>query len=112
VSDAIITVDLHHIEDDKTMYHASFLAPDGVFAWRNQFFDGAEHRVRVTAAPKDGTSWKPVMSDQVIDVEAIDPPGPVVAKSLAFLVGMTAFGMALGAGATRIGSARTEGVRP
>ncbi len=97
VPDAKITIRLHHIEDDKTMYEGSFAAPSGTFEWRNQFFDGAEHKVFVTAAPLTEGAWAPVTFESTIDVEAIDPPMPIVLRPWGFMVFVTAAGMACGA---------------
>ena len=100
---AKISIRLHHIEDDKTMYEGSFIAPGGRFEWKNQFFDGAEHRVFVTASPLVDGAFTPVTFESVIDVEAIDPPNAIIIRTWIFLVGLTAAGMACGTFLARIG---------
>src|SRR5687768_13436641 len=39
----------HHLEDDVDIFKTSFIAPDGLFVWGNQFWDGTEHEMIVTA---------------------------------------------------------------
>lgn len=95
------TVRLHHLEDDKDMYTSTFVAPDGTFTWRNQFFDGAEHQIIVTAAPVESGAFTPVTAAYTMDVEAICPPDNVVARMWTFHMAIVVAGMACGAFATR-----------
>ncbi len=83
-----------HIEDQREVFHTRFLSPDGTIEWRHQFFDGAPHRVTLTAEPvSEGSA--PVRVRMNIDVEAVHPPTSVVIRTMLFLLGVTALSMAV-----------------
>jgi hypothetical protein len=91
-----VKITTHHVEDDKPMFSGEFLSLDGTFTWDNQFFDGAEHNVIVTASPtEESIQFEPITSEYLIDVEGYHPPKTIVVKTLLFLILITAISMML-----------------
>lgn len=93
------------LEHNIEVFSTEVSAPDGILNWRGQFYDGSNHRVDVEAVPldRDLKSVAPARATQEIAVEAIAPPARAVAKSLGFLLGVTALAMVLGFALGRIG---------
>lgn len=85
----------HHVEGDKDVFSTTFTAPDGSMVWGHQFFDGAAHKLTLVATPLDAPS-KSITAEMVIGVEAIQPPGHILARTLALLLGVTAVAMVVG----------------
>ncbi len=85
----------HHVEDDKDVFSTTFTAPDGAMVWGHQFFDGAAHKLTLAATPLDDAS-KSMTAEMVVGVEAIQPPGHILARTLALLLGVTAVAMVAG----------------
>lgn len=85
-------VKLWHIEDDKPVFATTLYAPSGETQFDFQFFDGAEHEVRLTASNASGT----VDLTKVVDVEAVDPPLAVKIKTTVMLVLVTLVGILIG----------------
>jgi hypothetical protein len=79
----------HHIEDEKEVFSTRFFSPEGTVEWGQQFFDGADHRVTLTATSTDGL-FDPITAEMVIGVEAIQPPGHIVARTLGLFLVLTA----------------------
>jgi hypothetical protein len=92
-----VKITTYHIEDEKVMFEGEFLSLDGTFSWNNQFFDGAEHKVIVTATPtSESIDFKPITTEYVIDVTGINPPNTVIVKTMIFLLLLTFLGMGIG----------------
>ena len=90
--DTVFDITLWHIEDEKALFAATLYAPRGETALTFQFFDGAEHEVRVTASNALGQ----VELNRVVEVEGIDPPLPVKLKATFYLVLVTFIGILIG----------------
>lgn len=91
------TLRIEQVEGDKQIFSTTVHAPDGVMNWGQQLFDGAAHRVSITAASTD-SSFAPITANMVLGVEAVQPPSHVVARTLLLLVGLTAVAMIAGYG--------------
>jgi hypothetical protein len=83
---------------------------NGTFAWQQQFFDGAPHRIEVEVAPqaKANRQFKPFQVAQNLSVEGVAPPLQVRLISLAYLTGLVGLGLLLGLGLQR---RRTQSLR-
>jgi hypothetical protein len=76
---------------------------NGTFAWQQQFFDGAPHRIEVEIAPQPNANrqFKPFRVAQTIAVEGVAPPLQVRLISLAYFTGLVGFGLLVGLGLQR-----------
>ena len=92
VPDATFSVDLWHIEDDKPLFSMRLPAPTGTSHMMFQFFDGAEHEVRLEASSPQGN----VKLARLVEVEAIDPPLFTKLKTTIYLVFFTFLGILIG----------------
>lgn len=89
------TLSFVNLDHDREVFQTRVMAPDGTFQLRYQFTDGASHRVAVSARPAGDTN-APLDAAMNVTVHAIQPPAPIVARTLLFLVGVTASAMLLG----------------
>ena len=71
---------------------------NGQFAWQPQFFDGAPHRITVTAQPQPGAprSFPPLQVGQTIEVEGIAPPLQLRLLALGYFTSILIVGLAAG----------------
>jgi hypothetical protein len=92
VSDTTFEVKFWHIEDDKPVFTTQLYAPTGQTQFDFEFFDGAQHEVRLTARNTTGT----VDLTKVVDVEAVDSPMAVKIKTTVLLVLVTLVGILIG----------------
>jgi hypothetical protein len=76
---------------------------NGTFAWRQQFFDGAPHRIEVEVAPQANADrqFKPVRVAHNIAVEGVAPPLQVRLIALAYFTGLVGVGLLAGLGLQR-----------
>jgi hypothetical protein len=93
-----LAMELHHIEDDKPIFKTKILAPKGETSQRLQFFDGAPHRVMITAQPANParTGEPPLQAAFDMEVNAIHPPMAVKLRTLALFIGVLTIGMVVG----------------
>ena len=86
------------LEDDLAVFKATVGAVDGTFTWGEQFWDGAEHELRITARPAPGASVQsaPVELKSLVDVEGIAPPLWVQIRATLYLVAVAAIGLVIG----------------
>lgn len=93
-----LAVELHHIEDDKPIFKTHILAPRGETSEQLQFFDGAPHRVMITAHPanRDRAGEPPLQAVFEMEVNAIHPPMAVELRTLALFIGVLTIGMVVG----------------
>lgn len=101
VSGANFELVFDHIEDDKRVFETSSGPTDGTWIWGQQFFDGAEHRVHLSAqsdANAEGTSAEgpKIAAELVVRVEAISPPGSTIFRTILLLLAVVAGAMFLG----------------
>jgi hypothetical protein len=90
--ETVFELKLWHIEDEKPVFTTRLYAPDGQTGFKFQFFDGAEHEVRVTASNARGS----VDLTRIVEVEGIDPPLPVKIKTTIYLVLVSFVGVLIG----------------
>jgi hypothetical protein len=81
-----------HVEDDKPVFATSLYAPTGEADLEFQFFDGADHEVRLTANNALGRA----ALDKVVEVEGLNPPLPTKIKTTFYLVLVTFVGILIG----------------
>ena len=87
----------HHLEDDVPIFRSTIVAPDGTFSWGNQFWDGTEHELRITASSADpAASFPQLRLVRVVDVEPLPPPVGVQVRALLWLLLPVALGTAIG----------------
>ncbi len=92
VADTTFEVNLWHIEDEKPVFTTHLFAPNGQTEFKFQFFDGAEHEVRLTAHNANGR----VDLARIVEVEGLDPPLAVKIKTTAYLVIIAFLGILIG----------------
>jgi hypothetical protein len=92
IPDTTIDISVWHIEDDKPVFATTLAAPEGKTAFEFQFFDGAEHEVRVTAHNAAGS----VDLNKVVQVEGLSPPLSVKIKTTFYLVLIVLVGIIIG----------------
>ena len=92
VPDTVFDVTLWHIEDDKPVFSGRLLGKEGSANLNFQFFDGAEHEVRVTARHAAGE----VRLKRAVEVEAIHPPMVIKIKTMVYFLLVVFSGIALG----------------
>ncbi|MCR9141830.1 MAG: hypothetical protein NXI24_06230 [bacterium] len=83
-----------HIEDDKLVFETNSGATDGSWVWGQQFFDGAQHRVRILARERSG--GEALDAQFVVAVEGLSPPAGSIFRSLFLLLSVVALGMVAG----------------
>ncbi len=98
---------LWHIEDDKPVFATTLFAPEGVTSLDFQFFDGAEHEVRVSAQSPAGD----VSLARVVEVEGINPPMAVKVKTTLYMVLLVLAGILAGL-RLRLSRARKQTLAP
>ncbi len=93
-----MSLELHHIEDDKSIFQTDILASAGETSQRLQFFDGAPHRVTVTARPASSGpgAASPLQAVFDMDVNGIQPPMAVKLRTMGLLIGVLVIGMVAG----------------
>jgi hypothetical protein len=92
VPDTTFEVAFWHIEDEKPIFATTLFAPAGESNLKFQFFDGAEHEVRLAASNPAGT----VGLTRVVEVEGLSPPLPVKIKTTVYLVALVLAGIFIG----------------
>ncbi|GEM_PF-2146769 len=93
---------LWHVEDDKPIFATTLFAPEGVTSLDFQFFDGAEHQVRLSAQSPAGE----VSLARVVEVEGINPPMAVKVKTTIYMLLLVLIGILVG---MRLRLARARG---
>jgi hypothetical protein len=93
-----LSLELYHIEDGKPIFKTALLTPTGETSQQLQFFDGAPHRVMITAhaAHPDRAAEKPLQAVFEMEVNGIHPPLGVKLRTLALLIGALTIGMVVG----------------
>lgn len=89
------TLSFVNLDHEREVFRSRLMAPDGTFQLRYQFTDGASHRVVVAARSAADTN-APLAAAMNVVVRAIQPPAPIVARTLLFLLAVTASAMVLG----------------
>jgi hypothetical protein len=99
VTDVAIKVTTTQLEN-KWVAFAYEGTPDrkGIFAWQQQFFDGAPHHIEVEVAPQENSTrqFKPFQVAQNIAVEGVAPPLQVRLITLAYFILLVGLGLLLG----------------
>ncbi len=92
------TVQHWHTEDEKVVFGAQAVAPDGTLTWKFNAHDGVPYEIRVTAAPtaQSPVQFAPLSVRPVAEVAPLAPPLRVKLLNLFYLVGVVALGVAAG----------------
>ncbi len=87
-----------HVEDDLAVFDSTVGASEGTFTWGVQFWDGAEHELRITARPAPGASvqFAPVTLQHLVEVEGVAPPLWGQIRATLYLVAVAAVGLVIG----------------
>lgn len=93
-----LSLELHHIEDDKNIFKTNILTPHGKTSQHLQFFDGAPHQVTITAHPVNRAQAfaQPLQTAFEMEVNGIHPPMGVKLRTLAVFMGVLVIGMVVG----------------
>lgn len=91
--DGEVTLQAWHLEDDRPMYAFNLPVRDGEARLQLQFFDGAEHDIRLEARTDDGRS---ATLHAPIEVQAFSPPLWLKVRVVGLLVGVVALGLIVG----------------
>jgi hypothetical protein len=88
----------HHLEDDVPIFRTTIVSADGTFNWGNQFWDGTEHELRITASPGPDASqqFSPLTLRREVVVEAVPPTVGNQLRSRFDLLLPVAIGLAVG----------------
>jgi hypothetical protein len=104
-TDVVLKVTTTQLENNWVSF-AYQGVPDrtGTLAWKQQFFDGAPHSIKVAAIPQKETtrSLQPFQVAQTISVEGVAPPFLTRLISLAYFSGIIVVGLFLGLGLQRM----------
>ena len=109
VSDVELNIQVLGLEHDELVFfHETTPNENGIFSWREQFFDGAPHQVTVEVTPLEGSnqSFQPIQIGHEIDVAGIAPPLFVRFVSLLYFTAFYAISLAIGFWLHRRSSAR------
>ena len=97
--DAVIKVRAIGLEHNETVF-AYQGVPDstGKLTWKQQFFDGAPHKIEVEVAPQANASrqFQPFTRSQDVEVDGIAPPLYIRLISLGYFTGILVLGLLLG----------------
>ena len=98
VTNVKYTVQQWHTEDEKTVFGATSVAPDGKLAWKFNAHDGVAYEVRVTAAPTTQSSvqFAPLSVKPAVVVDPLAPPLRVKLLNTFYLVALVGLGVAAG----------------
>lgn len=99
VTDAVVEIETTQLENDWLAFaYQGVLNEAGKFAWQQQFFDGAPHKVEVKVAPKPDAArqFEPFEAQREIEVEGVAPPLLVRAIVLGYLTGIVGIGLSIG----------------
>lgn len=99
VKDVDLKIKATHIEHDQTVFVYQGLSDvNGKLIWKQQFFDGASHQVKVEVSPKRSAinKFPPFTFFKEIEVEGIAPPLMSRLISLGYFTGIVVVGLLLG----------------
>jgi hypothetical protein len=92
-SHALLSLAIVHIEKGKIAFEVERIPVAGEFTMNFQFTDGAEYRI---AAVAERPGQRPLRSEKIISVTALEPPMKTMVPPLAYFVGMIALGLGTG----------------
>jgi hypothetical protein len=92
VPNTVFEVVFRHMEDNKPVFSTRLFGQEGSADLGFQFFDGAEHEIKVTASNAMGK----IQLTRSVDVQALHPPMPVKIKTLFYSLVITFLGILLG----------------
>ncbi|MDZ8055580.1 MAG: hypothetical protein RMX68_004670 [Aulosira sp. ZfuVER01] len=99
VQDVLLNIKTTQLEDGWVAFaHKDVPNSTGQFAWEQQFFDGAPHKLEVEIAPQPNASrqFTPFQVQKQIDVEGVAPPFSVRFISLAYMTAFVIVGLLIG----------------
>ncbi|NMF85053.1 hypothetical protein [Nodosilinea sp. P-1105] len=98
IDNALLEVETWLVGYDRVMQFTAQADRDGEFGWRQQFFDGAPHRIVVNVEPVPGSEpeFVPFTLTKTIDVNAVAPPIETRMISLTYFTLFLALGTGIG----------------
>jgi hypothetical protein len=99
VTDAVVDLKTTQLENNWLAFaYQGVLNEAGKFAWQQQFFDGAPHKIEVKVAPKPNAArqFEPFQVRREIEVEGVAPPLLVRSIVLGYLIGIVGIGLLSG----------------
>jgi hypothetical protein len=99
IKDVGLRVKAIALEDNLTVFaYEGFPNSEGKLMWREQFFDGAPHKVEVEAIslPESPRQFSAVKVGQFVEVEGIAPPMYIRLIGLFYFTAIVGIGMAIG----------------
>lgn len=92
IPDTTFEIKFWHIEDDKPVFFSNLFSQSGLENLNFQFFDGAEHEIRIKAMNAQGS----ILLNHRIEVEAIHPPMRTKILTVIYFVIVIFVGMLFG----------------
>jgi hypothetical protein len=113
VTNVRYTVEQWHTEDEKVVFGATGIAPDGALAWKFNAHDGVPYEIRVSAAPtaQSSVQFAPLRVAPGAVVEPLAPPLRVKLLNTFYLVLVVGAGVAAGLWLAARRAAAAEGRR-
>lgn len=99
IQDAVLKVKAIALEDNLTVFaYQGFPNEKGQLIWKEQFFDGAPHKVEIEATPLKNSprQFSPVKVAQLVEVAGIAPPMSTRLISLFYFTAIVGMGMIIG----------------
>jgi hypothetical protein len=98
VTNVQYTVEQWHTEDQKVVFGATAVSPDGTLAWTFNAHDGVPYEIRVSAAPtaQSSAQFAPLRVAPGAVVDPLAPPLRVKLLNTFYLVAVVGVGAAIG----------------
>lgn len=98
-TDVILNIKSIQLEDEWIAF-AYQTVPNliGQFTWKQQFFDGAPHKIEVEVVPASNSTrqFEPFQVSKMIEVAGVAPPLHIRLVALAYLTGIVVVGLLIG----------------
>lgn len=99
LTDAILNIKSIQLEDEWIAFaYQSVPNSQGELTWKQQFFDGAPHKIEVEVAPAANSTrqFEPFQVSKMIEVAGVEPPLVIRLIALAYLTGIVVVGLLIG----------------
>lgn len=103
-TDVLLNIKAIQLESNWVAFaYTGFPNPTGKLAWKEQFFDGAPHKIEVEVSPSanSGRKFQPFRVEQTIEVEGVAPPFHVRLIGLVYFTSFVVLGLLIGFGLRR-----------
>lgn len=99
IQDAVLNVKAIALEDNLTIFaYQGFPNQEGQLIWKEQFFDGAPHKIEIEATPLQNSTrqFSPIKVANLVEVVGIEPPMITRLISLFYFTAIVGIGMIIG----------------